>query len=51
MYSLTNVIALPEAGVTQSGGDYSLNGGIVDAGGSGGDTPGEERVYLPLVNR
>lgn len=50
-YSLANVIGQPEAGSTQRGGGYSLNGGIVDAGGSGPVTPAGEHVYLPLVTR
>jgi hypothetical protein len=50
-YNLTSAIGQPEAGTTQSGGGYDLNGGVVDAGGSGGASPGGQKVYLPLVLR
>ena len=50
-YSLANAIGQPEAGPAQSGGEYSLTGGVVDAGESGGVTPTGERVYLPMVAR
>lgn len=50
-YSLVSTVGQPEPGVTQSGGDYTLNGGVVDAGDSSSLTPAEKRVYLPLINR
>jgi hypothetical protein len=33
-YTLASTIGQPEPGLLQSGGGYSLNGGVVDAGGS-----------------
>ncbi len=50
-YSLANAIGQPEAGPAQSGGEYSLTGGVVDAGEAGGVTPAGQRVYLPVVTR
>jgi len=50
-YSLVNVIAQPDAGAAQNGGDYSLTSGLIDAGNSGGITHAEEHLYLPLINR
>ena len=50
-YSLITNVAQPEAGNTQAGGEYSLNGGIVDAGESGGSAPEEQSVFLPLIRR
>ena len=50
-YSLTSTIGQPEPGATQNGGNYGLNGGVVDAGKSGQTTTGERRVYVPLILR
>ncbi|MCO6452236.1 MAG: hypothetical protein J5I90_15750 [Caldilineales bacterium] len=50
-YSLVSSIAQPEPGDTQSGGGYSLNGGVVDAGRSGQSTPGGTKVYAPMILR
>lgn len=50
-YNITSSIGQPEPGPTQNGGGYSLNGGVVDAGTSGGTTPGGQRVYAPLILR
>lgn len=50
-YGLTSAIGQPEPGATQSGGSYSLNGGVVDAGSAGQAAPGGQRVFLPLVLR
>lgn len=48
-YSLASSIAQPEPGETQSGGDYDLNGGVVDAGSSDQSTPVEQHVFVPLI--
>jgi hypothetical protein len=50
-YNLTNIIGQPEAGPTQTGGGYSLNGGIVNAGSSGAPASPAYRLYAPLVVR
>lgn len=50
-YSLVSTIGQPEAGAMQSGGAYSLNGGVVDAGSSGQTTPGVQQTFLPLIWR
>lgn len=50
-YSLSSSIGQPEPGATQSGGGYALNGGVVDAGGTGASPPRNLKVYLPLVVR
>lgn len=50
-YGLANIIGQPEAGPTQSGGGYSLNGGIVNAGTSGVPASPAYQLYAPLVVR
>ncbi len=50
-YNLTSYIAQVEPGATQSGGAYSLNGGVIDAGKSGQLLPGGKPVYLPVLLR
>ena len=50
-YSLVSSIGQPEPGPTQSGGGYSLNGGVVNAGSSGVPVAPGKKVYLPHVVR
>lgn len=50
-YSLVSSIGQPEPGATQNGGEYSLNGGVVDAGNSGQTTPTQQQLYIPAIKR
>lgn len=50
-YSLISSIGQPEPGATQNGGAYTLNGGVVDAGTTGGTTPPEQKIFVPLIQR
>lgn len=50
-YSLISTIGQPEAGTTQSGGGYSLNGGGMDAGSSVMTPASEQQMFLPVVWR
>jgi hypothetical protein len=49
-YSLTSTIGQPEPGGSQSGGAYTLNGGVVDAGFSG-QTTAAHQINLPMIKR
>ncbi len=50
-YSLVSSIGQSEPGATQNGSVYSLNGGVFDAGESGGTTAPEQKIFAPLIQR
>jgi hypothetical protein len=48
-YSLVSTTGIPEAGPTQRGGGYTLNGGVVDAGSQ--PLQRTQWLYLPHIER
>ena len=50
-YNVTSTIGQPAAGATQSGGGYSLSGGVWDGSDPVIPPRGDQRVYLPTVLR